>query len=125
MKIELVNEQNYEMLVEWWKGYSWPSVPFNMLPKIGFIVNDTVAGFIYSTDSNICLIEWIIGNPKSSKEERKKSLIQLLNTLCNTAKDMGYNHCFTYTKNTGLINSLELVGFKKTDEQMVHFMRSL
>lgn len=125
MKIELVNEQNYKMLVEWWEGYSWPIIPFSMLPKIGFIVNGVVAGFIYSTDSKICVIEWIIANPKTIKEERKKSLEELLTLLCNTAKDMGYTHCFTYTKNSGLINTLELSGFKKTDENMVHFMRSL
>lgn len=125
MKIELVDEQNYEILTEWWKGYSWPVVPFAMLPKIGFIVNDTVAGFIYSTDSKICMVEWIVGNPKSVKEERKKALEELLTLLCSTAKEMGYTHCFTYTKNSGLINTLMQSGFQKTDEQMVHFMRSL
>lgn len=125
MKIELVNEKNYELLVEWWKGYSWPVVPLAMLPKIGFIVNDVVAGFIYSTDSKICMIEWIIGNPRSSKEDRKKGLNELLMLLCNTAKELGYTHCFTYTKNSGLIKVLEKSDFKKTDEQMVHFMRSL
>lgn len=125
MNIELVNEQNYEMLVEWWKGYSWSAIPFKMLPKIGFIVNNTVAGFIYSTDSKICMIEWIIGNPKSSKEERKIALDGLLAVLCSTAKELGYTHCFTYTKNLSLINTLEQNEFKKTDEQMVHFIRSL
>jgi len=125
MKIELVNEQNYNKLVEWWKGYSWPVIPFVMLPKIGFIVNDVVAGFIYSTDSKVCMIEWIVGNPSCSKEVRKQSLKELLSVLCNTAKEMGYTCCFTYTKNSGLISSLEQAGFQKTDEQMVHFMRSL
>lgn len=125
MKIELVNQENYNILKQWWEGYSWPVIPFEMLPKIGFIVDNVVAGFIYSTDSKICLIEWIIGNPDSDKNERKKALNNLLNVLCNTAKEMGYTHCFTYTKNSGLINALKLNEFKKTDEQMIHFMRGL
>ena len=99
MKIELVNDQNYGMLVEWWKGYSWPSVPYNMLPKTGIIVNDTVAGFIYSTDSEMCSMEWIIGNPSADKKQRKECTIILIDTLCEIAKKMGYKYCFTYTKN--------------------------
>jgi hypothetical protein len=125
MKIDFVNEQNYGMLVEWWKGYSWPSIPYSMLPKTGIIVNDTVAGFIYATDSEMCLIEWIIGNPLADKKQRKECTAILFDTLCEIAKQMGYKHCFTYTKNTGLVDSLLKNKFNKTDDNMIHFMRSL
>lgn len=125
MKIELVDQQNYNKLTKWWEGYSWPSIPYEMLPKIGFIANDCVAGFIYSTDSKICVIEWIIGDPTADKDKRKESLNLLLDQLCSTAKKMGYNFCFTYTKNSGLITTLEQNNFKKTDENMIHFIRGL
>jgi hypothetical protein len=125
MKIELVNEQNYSMLVEWWKEHNWGIVPFSMLPKIGFIVDGTVAGFIYSTDSQVCLIEWIISDPKSEKLKRKKCLDYLLSVLCETAKDMGFKMGYTYTKNKGLIENLEKNGFQQTDTDVVHFIRRL
>lgn len=125
MKIELVNEQNYEMLVEWWKGHNWGIIPYSMLPKIGFIVEDTVAGFIYSTDSEICLIEWIISDPKSEKLKRKECVDILLKTLCSTAKEMGFKIGYTYTKNKGLIENLEKNLFEKTDFDVIHFIRRL
>jgi hypothetical protein len=125
MKIELVNEQNYSMLVEWWKQHNWSPVPLSMLPRTGFIVNDIVAGFIYSTDSNLCLIEWIISDPKSEKIKRKESLSVLLDTLCMAAKELGFNACFTYTKNKGLIETLQKNNFNETDKEMIHFIRSL
>jgi len=125
MIIQPITKENYNVLVEWWKGYSWEAIPQECLPEIGFIVNDVVAGFIYKTDSNICLMEWIIGNPQADKDLRKKSISLLLNHLCDIAKNMGYKMCFTYTKNTSLIDSLEHNEFQKTDEQMIHFLRSL
>lgn len=123
MKIELVDNENYKILEKWWLGHNWPPVPRSMLPKIGFIVNDTVAGFIYTTDSEICIIEWIISDPESHKIKRKESLDFLLKLLCDTAKDLGFKACFTYAKNGGLMQSLEKIGYEKTDEQMTHFIK--
>ncbi|NBO22950.1 hypothetical protein EBU94_06400 [bacterium] len=125
MQVTPVNSENYIILTEWWKGHEWPAIPFEMLPKIGYIVNNEVAGFIYSTDSSICMIEWIISDPKSNKDSRRKSLSFLLNFLCEKAKEMNYKMCFTYTKNLGLINNLESNKFLKTDSDMIHFVRSL
>lgn len=125
MKIELVNEQSYKVLVEWWKGHSWPIIPFNSLPKTGIIVDNTVAGFLYSTDSNVCMLEWVISNPKSEKLHRKECLDILFNELLSIAKNKGFEFCFTFVQNKGLIQSLEKNNFKKTDDNMVHFIRSL
>jgi hypothetical protein len=125
MKIELVDEKNYNMLVEWWKGHEWPIIPFDSLPKTGIIVNDIVAGFLYSSDSNVCMLEWIISDPNSDKEKRKESLNILIDKICHIAKDMGFKYCFTFVKNKGLINTLKENSFNKTDEEMIHFVRSL
>lgn len=125
MKIESVNKENYSMLVKWWEGHKWPIIPFESLPKIGIIVNDTVAGFLYSTDSNVCMLEWIISDPNSDKQKRKESLVILIDRVCSMAKDMGFKFCFTYVKNKGLMNTLTENSFTKTDEEMIHFVRSL
>ena len=125
MNIQLVNKENYNILVDWWKGHAWTPIPYDMLPKVGFIVNDSVAGFLYATDSSMCVIEWIVSDPKSDKNLRKESIKILLDHLCNEAKKLGFICCFTYTKNKGLIQKLQENNFIKTDEDMIHFIRSL
>lgn len=125
MKIEPVTQENYKVLVEWWKSHGWDAIPFDILPKIGYIINDNVAGFLYSTDSTMAIMEWFISNPNSTKEERNENLNILINFLSEIAKDLGFKTCFTYTVNKGLINKLENNGFLKTDENMVHLVRRL
>lgn len=53
MQVTPVNSENYIILTEWWKGHEWPAIPFKMLPKIGYIVNNEIVGFIYSRNCDM------------------------------------------------------------------------
>ena len=126
MKVRLVNlENDYSDLTSWWTTYCWTPVSEAMLPKTGLMVEDKekiVSGFLYRTDSSICLLEWVVGNPALSKEERKNGMNLLFSTSKLWAKAHGFKIILTMTKNNGLINSLTNNEFKKTDGDMSHFM---
>lgn len=123
MSIRLFNSSDYEMLSSWWKQHEWPSIPLSFLPKIGIIVDDCVAGFIYSTDSKICWLEFIISDPKCEQKKRQDALNLLIQEASNTAKDLGYEVIFTLASHKGLIEKYKNNGFKVTDNNMTNLMR--
>ena len=67
---------DYEtILMEWWKDWGWTPPPKDFLPQEGtggMMVLDPdgtpiCAGFIYITNSKVCLIEFIVSNKKYRK----------------------------------------------------------
>lgn len=123
--IKRFEHSDYPLLVEWWKSHKWPSVPQECLPQIGFIVNDLCAGFLYQTDSSICIMEWIIADKKSDLVKRRESLDILIATLSNEAKNLGFKHIFTSTPHTSLISRYKKLGFNQTDTNVTNLLRSI
>jgi len=123
MNIRLFNPSDYELLCSWWKEHNWPSIPFEFLPKIGIIVDDCVAGFIYSTDSKICWLEFIISDPKSENYKRQVALNILIEEACKTSSALGFKAIFTSVSHKRLIQKYQNNGFEITDNNMTNLMR--
>jgi len=105
-------EEDYPMLLEWWKFWRFPAPGLKNLPKTGVIVNNTCAGFVYLTNSNMCWIEFIVSNPEEKdKEVRKNDISECINQLCYIAKEMGYEVAYTSLKNENLQNKYLEEGF--------------
>ena len=69
LDFRLLNEEDYEIICEWWRWWRWTPVERELLPNNGtggFMVHsnnvDICAGFLYTTNSNLCHIEWIVSN---------------------------------------------------------------
>ena len=123
MKIRHFTDSDYEMVCSWWSGHDWPSIPLTFLPTTGIIVDDCAAGFIYSTDSKICWLEFIVVDPKSDKTYRREALNTLMNEAAKIAKEMGHSAIFTSASHEGLIERYKNNGFKVTDKNMTNLMR--
>lgn len=125
MKIELVNEQNYEMLVEWWKGWNLPVTPRSFIPTNSFVVSDVCAGFIYKLDStSMWWIEGVVSNPAiKDKDLKKEALCLLIRELEQVAKVNNGQLVLSSTPRESL-NSLFLeLGFNNTPEKYFHVAR--
>lgn len=125
MKVKAFEKTDYALISTWWLQHGWSPVSFEMLPKIGFIVNDICAGFLYINDSKLCHLEWIVSDPDSNKQERSESLSILLNVLENTAKELGCSAIFTTTKHENLIKRYENNGYVTTDVEMTHLIKRI
>lgn len=125
MNIRHFEESDYQLLCSWWNGHKWAPVSLEMLPKIGYVVDDVCAGFIYINDSKLCHLEWLISDPKSDKEKRSKALDLLIDTLCFTAKEYGCSAVFTATAHKNLIERYKKNGFNVTDLNMVHLIKGI
>lgn len=118
-------ETDYNTLSSWWKHYNFPVIPKDSLSKNGFIIDNTCAGFIYCTDSNIAWLEFIVANPSISRDQRQNGLIDLISGLTGLAKELGYSHVFTSTNHPNLEKLLVETGYTLQDRNVSHLMRSI
>lgn len=114
---------DYWELCGWWNHHGWTPPEQNMLPEVGYIVDDVCAGFLYKTDSKIAWLEFIISNPKSEKEQRDQALDLLIEQLYNRAKELGFQAIFTSASHQGLIERYKAHSFKEADLGMTNLVK--
>lgn len=121
MTIRKLEEKDYELLCQWWKDWGWTPPPQDMLPENGagglmvmYEDKPVCAGFIYVSNSALCIVDWIISD-KQHRKNRKELLLLLIDSLTNTAKLSGSKYCFGLLKNSSLINTYEKCGYIKGD----------
>lgn len=115
-------DKDYPVVCEWWKGYDWPEIPYTMLPINGLIIDNTCAGFLYQTDSDLAWIEFIVGNPTIDKNKRAEGLEQLIGGLKDKAKELGFKTVFTATRHERLVDRFKEKGFHISDKNMTHMI---
>lgn len=120
---EIDLNHDYETLARWWEAHQWPVVPKEHLPKRGFMVNETVAAFLYQTDSAIAWMEWIISDPASDSLVRDVALDLLIEHISKEARDLGFQIVLTLTDKPRLKNRLERLGFHVGDAQTATYLR--
>lgn len=108
-----LTESDYQMLVEWWEWFRFPAPKINMLPQNGLggvmIVNEeginVCAGFLYFTNSDFCIVEYVVSNPEYRDKNRKEAIRMLIERLGEVAKEQkGSGLLFTSVKNENLVN---------------------
>tara|TARA_R110002012_G_scaffold16404_4_gene63430 strand:- start:30436 stop:30837 length:402 start_codon:yes stop_codon:yes gene_type:complete len=119
--IKLITDSDYEnILVKWWKDWRWTPPKKDFLPEMGYMVyyNDepVCAGYMYITNSNVVLLEFIISNFEiKDKKIRKESLLMLIQTITSLAAGLGKKYVYSLLKNKPLIDLYTDLGFKKGD----------
>jgi hypothetical protein len=87
MNVQVFTKEFYPIVKKWWENHpNWGlAIPLNSLSKNGIIVfigeKPICAGWLYSTDSDLRLLEWVITNPESEKDERDVALDLLFESL--------------------------------------------
>lgn len=119
---------DYKKISEWWNKRDSDPIPSNLLPAIGYIVDECCAGWLYKTDSDFCLIEWIVSDPSSDKIERDEALDVLIDTLENEAKKQGFTVMFTSIsrdKTPHLEDRMKKHDFVLGDENMANYIKRI
>jgi len=70
-----------------------------------------VAGFVYETNSEVVILEWVISNPKYKGKDRKKAIELLITEVEKRTKELGYKYMFSVGRNKHLINTHEKLGW--------------
>jgi hypothetical protein len=112
MKVERYRRKaHYATLETWWRGWNQRPPGPEALPKTGFVVAGTVAGFLYRTDSNIAILEAFIANPKSDADERNAALDAIVVALVKEAQRAGFTYLLAYTTVPAILRRAERFGF--------------
>ena len=114
-----LTEADYDCLVNWWNWWRWTPIPKNFLPDNGtggiMIEKNNipiVAGFIYYTNSEAVLVEWIVSNPEYKNKDRKAAVEILLKTIEAVCKKQGKKYMFSIGRNKHLINTHKKLGWQ-------------
>jgi N-acetylglutamate synthase-like GNAT family acetyltransferase len=131
-QVRALNEQDYDSLVEWAKWFKFPYPPKEMLPNNGtggiMVTKDGIdvcAGFIYTTNSKIAWLEWIVSNPEYRNKDRQEAIKILIDGLCNIAQSLGFKAVFTSVKNQSLINHFKDIGFSLDSHKSSEMVKRL
>ena len=114
-----LRENDYEILVEWWKSWpDWSAPSKDFLPDNGtggiMIEKDhkpIVAGFIYTTNSCSVLLEWIVSDPEYRDDDRGQAVELLIIEAEKLTKSLGYKYMFTIGRNKQLIETHKKLGW--------------
>lgn len=129
----LTSEDYSENLVKWWNDWKWTAPPREFLPENGlggFMVCDedypVVAGFLYSTNSSVAWMEFIVSNIEyRHKENRKKAIRLLILTLEELAKINGNKYIYSSLKSEPLINAYMDCGFIKGSSNTQEMIKTI
>ena len=118
------------ILVGWWKDWNWTPPRRDFLPhngEGGLMVWDgdipVCAGFIYSTNSKVAWIDWIISNKEY--KDRKEALNLLINQLTDVAKATDNKYGYALIKHPSLIKVYEGVGYVQGDSYTSEMIKQL
>lgn len=104
-------DSDYEEVVSWYR--SWELVPptRNSLPKNGAIVPGVCVEFLYSTDSDMAMLEGAVANRSADKMVRAEAMRQCVELLVVKAKNLGFSCVFGFTHLDRVIEIGESLGF--------------
>jgi len=118
-----LKESDYEeILAGWWKDWGFTPVAKDFLPDNGsggIIILDgdcpVCAGFLYTTNSSVAWVDWIVSNKEYRKKPHRITAIKLLlETLTNIAKNTGHKYSYALIKNSKLVDHYVGIGYTKS-----------
>jgi hypothetical protein len=117
--IRKLEASDWGTLVKWWDSWpEWTAPPKTFLPENGtgglIVEKDKqpiVAGFLYFTNSQAVLLEWIISNPEYRNTDRQEAIELLINMAEEICKKQGQVHMFSIGRNKHLIETHKKLGW--------------
>ena len=125
LNIRKLKDSDWNTLVELWSGWpEWVNHPTkDMLPENGtggFIVekNETpiVAGFMYTTNSKVAWLEWIVSNVDYKEKDKNDAIKLLITGIEHVAKESGFKIILSIGRNKNLINTHKEIGYQVDDK---------
>ena len=118
MNTRTLTESDYEILTDWWKAWGWPALAKDMLPDNGtggIMVEhegeNVVAGFLYWSNSKLVWLDWIISNPKVSRDIRQEAIKKLILTAEHMTKKAGSKYMMSISRSNSLLKTHKELGW--------------
>jgi len=120
---------DYDILTLWWNAHdSFPPDP-EYLSSTGIVVEvqgkPVCAGFLYDTDSKMCVFEFVVSNPTAKKRDRHNALNHLIKMIQGIAKERKYRMIYTSISIEAYVRKLKNAGFFEADKNQTHMFYSI
>ena len=131
--IRKLEASDWGTLVKWWDSWpEWVAPPKTFLPDNGtggLIVEKgeqpIVAGFLYFTNSQAVLLEWIISNPEYRNKDRQEAIELLINTAEAICKKQDQLHMFSIGRNKHLIEIHKKLGWHVDNKPSYEIIKNI
>lgn len=100
---------DFPKIKEWFTHYG-TEIANDILPDIGFIT-DHAACFLLTTNSKVCFLEPLVGDPKNPWAKRAE-LDSVMIACLDKAKEMGFKQCFGLSSNSEVLDRAFRLDFK-------------
>ena len=128
-----LREDDWDTLLSWWKAWpNWENPAKGFLPDDGtgglMIEKNNkpiVAGFLYQTNSDAVLFEWVVSDPDYREDDRKTAIELLIKEAENTCRDWGYTHMVSIGRTKSLIETHRKMGWHVDDKPSHEITKNL
>ena len=84
------------------------------------------AGYMYVTNSNVVLLEWIVSDFNfKDKKIRKQSLLMLIQTITSLAEGLEKKYIYSLLKSQSLIKLYKELGYTEGDSNASEMIKKL
>lgn len=90
----MVKESDLVNINSWWTKRGNDDMDLDLLPSLGFIVEDKAAVFVYTTNSKLCFLENLINNPDNKDDNAINEVVQY---AIEHIKSLGIKQIISYT----------------------------
>ena len=84
-----------------------------------------VAGFLYFTNSEMVLLEWIVSNPKYKESDRKDAIEMLINVSEQVCRKENKKYMFTIGRSKHLRETHEKLGWSVDTKSSYEIIKNL
>lgn len=98
-------------LNDWNRTRGDPELPAEMLPHVGYVEPGIAAGFLYSTDAGLCLLENFVSCPSAGPKARNEAVESITDALLDAAKACGFKHVLVICRNSAVRKRAERRNF--------------
>lgn len=103
----------------WHRAWGVPELPSGSLPEFGLIEPGVAAGFLYRTDSGMALIEGLISNPRSGRDDRNAALDAIGDELVAEAERQGFRWLLAISRNQNVQARAVRHGFRDSGKYAI------
>jgi hypothetical protein len=71
-------------------------------PNVGYVVDRMAAGFLMQTDTDLCMFELFVSDPKAPLGARIRAVTDCILMIVERARDLGFKRICIETNSTGI-----------------------
>jgi hypothetical protein len=109
---DFMPSQHYDLMNSWYKARKMKTIRIEFFPKIGFVSNRIAAGFLVKTDTETCIFDYLVSDPREAPMDRGRAVIEVVAALLAAGRVLGFRRVSILTGLSGVKDLAARFGLK-------------